>query len=147
MDTNVFTPMDVFHLPRYFIVPLFQRNYVWNEDEQWQPLWQDIRRMSELRVADPGTRSRHFLGAVVLQAQESSVSMLSTRNVIDGQQRITTLQIVMDATAAVFEELGLEMLSGRLEAFTHNPQNFVAPGEPRLKLRHTNRDQRMAWFR
>ena len=141
MDTNVYTPMNVFHLPRYFVVPLFQRPYVWSEELQWQPLWQDVRRMAELRLNDPSTAARHFLGAIVLQAQDSAVSTLETRNVIDGQQRLTTLQLLMDAAAAVLEEAGHDMLAGRLDAFTHNPANFVSAGEARLKLRHTNRDR------
>lgn len=141
MDTNVYTPMDVFYQPRYFNIPLFQRPYVWTEETQWQPLWQDVRRMAELRIEVPYQQARHFLGAIVLQKSDGAFDNLKTHNVIDGQQRLTTLQLLMDATAAVLEEGGQDTLASRLDEFTHNPANFVAPGQSRLKLRHSNRDR------
>ena len=67
------------------------------------PLWQDVRRMAELRLQNPATPSTHFLGAVVLQAQDNQTGSFQPRLVIDGQQRLTTLQLLMDATAAVLE--------------------------------------------
>jgi uncharacterized protein with ParB-like and HNH nuclease domain len=33
--------------PQRLIVPLFQRPYVWNEENQWEPLWKDMARMAE----------------------------------------------------------------------------------------------------
>ena len=70
VETNVRTPLDIFHLPQHLVVPIFQRPYVWDEADQWAPLWQDIRRVGELRLADPYSQATHFLGAVVVQAQE-----------------------------------------------------------------------------
>ena len=52
METNVRTPLDVFNLPQHLEVPLFQRPYVWDEAEQWLPLWQDVRRNAELHLTD-----------------------------------------------------------------------------------------------
>src|SRR3954469_23200415 len=98
METYVRTPMDVFNLPQLLLVPLFQRPYVWDETEQWLPLWEDVRRMAELRLVDPYSKATHFLGAVVLQAQDNPTGNLPARHVIDGQQRLTTLQLLMDAT-------------------------------------------------
>ncbi|MGB3764418.1 MAG: DUF262 domain-containing protein [Ornithinimicrobium sp.] len=141
METNVRTPMDVFNLPQHLTVPLFQRPYVWDEAEQWLPLWEDVRRMAELRLTDPYSSARHFLGAVVLQAQDNPTGNLPARNVIDGQQRLTTLQLLMDATAAVLDEHGLDNLSGQLEILTHNLALYVTDTRTRLKLRHTNKDQ------
>ena len=42
--------------PQHLVVPLFQRRYVWEETDQWLPLWQDVRRQAELVSAD-GTRT------------------------------------------------------------------------------------------
>ncbi len=99
MHTDVLTPMRVFALPQHLVVPLFQRPYVWDEREQWQPLWQDVRRMAELRLAMPGSQGTHFLGAVVLQAQDAPHGAVAVKNVIDGQQRLTTVQLLMDSPA------------------------------------------------
>ncbi|WP_375430161.1 DUF262 domain-containing protein [uncultured Friedmanniella sp.] len=133
--------MDIFTLPQHLVVPLFQRPYVWDETEQWLPLWQDVRRLAELRLNDPYSSATHFLGAVVVQAQDNQTGNLPARNVIDGQQRMTTLQLLMDATGAVLEEAGRDTLSGQLELLTHNLELYVTGGATRLKLRHTNRDQ------
>ena len=141
METNVRTPLDIFNLPQHLVVPLFQRAYVWDETEQWLPLWQDVRRLAEHRVNDPYSSATHFLGAVVVQAQDNQTGNLPGRNVIDGQQRLTTLQLLMDAAGSVLEEAGLDMLSGQLEVLTHNLELYVTGGDTRLKLRHTNRDQ------
>lgn len=141
METNVRTPMDVFNLPQHLVVPLSQRPYVWDESEQWLPLWEDVRRMAQLRLADPYSNATHFLGAVVLQAQDNPTGNLPARNVIDGQQRLTTLQLLMDATGAVLDEHGLDNLSGQLEILTHNLELYVTGAGTRLKLRHTNKDQ------
>ncbi len=141
METNVRTPLDIFHLPQHLEVPLFQRPYVWDEAEQWLPLWQDLRRLTDLRLADPYSSAAHFLGAVVVQAQDNQMGNLPARNVIDGQQRLTTLQLLMDATGSVLEEAGLDALSGQLDVLTHNLELYVTGGGTRLKLRHTNRDR------
>jgi len=140
VETNVRTPLDVLNLPQHLVIPLFQRPYVWDEAEQWLPLWQDVRRMAELRLNDPYSSATHFLGAVVVQAQDNQTGDLPARNVIDGQQRLTTLQLLMDAAGSVLEEAGLDALSGQLEVLTHNLELYVTGGASRLKLRHTNRD-------
>lgn len=114
MDTNVSTPMEVFYQPRYFNIPPFQRPYAWTEEAQWQPLWHDVRRMAELRIEAPYQQARHFLGAIVLQKNDGAFDNLKTHNVIDGQQRLTTLQLLMDAAALVLEERGQDTLASRL---------------------------------
>lgn len=141
VETNVRTPMQIFSLPQQLVVPLFQRPYVWDEDEQWEPLWSDIRRLTELRLRDPFSTPTHFLGAVVVQAQDGQLGNMQASNIIDGQQRLTTLQLVMDAAGAVLESAGLDLLAGQLESLTHNQSTFVPVGQSRLKIRHTNRDQ------
>ncbi len=140
METNVRTPLDIFHLPQHLVVPIFQRPYVWDEADQWVPLWQDVRRIAELRLSDRYNQAAHFLGAVVLQAQENAAGVMQSRNVIDGQQRITTLSLLMDATGAALEPAGFGKLAGQLEDLTHNSDRHVRAEEDLLKLRHTNRD-------
>lgn len=140
METFKRTPMQLFNLPQHFVIPLFQRPYVWKEAEQWDPLWSDIRRVAEVRIAEPHREATHFFGAVVLQAQEVQSRRLIAWNVIDGQQRLTTLQIVADAACALLEEADHVKLAGQLDDLTHNSEKYVDDGESRLKLRHLNRD-------
>lgn len=133
--------MQLFNLPQHFVIPLFQRPYVWKEAEQWEPLWQDIRRITELRIAEPSRNATHFLGAVVIQSHETQTKQLPTWNIIDGQQRLTTLQLLTDATSALLAEAGHLKLAGQLERLTHNEEIYVADAESRLKVRHLNKDR------
>jgi len=141
METFKRTPLQLFNLPQHFVIPLFQRPYVWKEDEQWEPLWNDVRRIAELRIAEPHLNATHFLGAVVLQSHEAQGTRLTTWNVIDGQQRLTTLQILADAACALLAEAGNARLSGQLERLTHNDEIYVEGSQSRLKVRHLNKDQ------
>lgn len=141
METTVRTPLAVFNLPQQLQIPLFQRPYVWNEEDQWLPLWKDVQRLVELRLSGSDLSATHFLGAVVVQAHPQKMGSLVVHNIIDGQQRLTTLQLLADATGAVLEELNLDDLAGQLEDLTHNSSRYVPEGESSLKLRHTNRDR------
>ncbi|MGR4928180.1 DUF262 domain-containing protein [Bradyrhizobium sp. CAR08] len=90
---------ELFQKDRRYIVPLYQRAYVWNEAEQWEPLWDDIQRQAEACIASKtGSPKRsHFLGAVVLNVQKIVGSAVARSEIIDGQQRLTTLQIFICA--------------------------------------------------
>ena len=60
-------------------IPLFQRPYVWNEEKNWEPLWDDIRSLVERNLAGSEGRT-HFIGALVLdQLQGSTGSVGRTR--------------------------------------------------------------------
>lgn len=141
MKTDVTTPQGIFGMPQHLTVPIYQRPYVWTEDEQWGPLWADIRRISEHRLSSTGSIATHFLGAVVTQQAETGAVGVQEYLIVDGQQRLTTLQLLLDATAAAFAERELVALQGQLEFLTHNGTQFVGEGTTGLKLRHTNRDR------
>ncbi|MBI4939660.1 MAG: DUF4357 domain-containing protein [Actinobacteria bacterium] len=141
MDTHVRTPLAVFNQPQKLVVPLFQRPYVWDEENQWAPLWQDVRRLAEYQLSHPGSSAAHFLGAIVIQAMDVSPGALQSWAIIDGQQRLTTLQLLLDATAAVLDVAELDQLQEQLQWLTHNASAFVVGDDVTLKLRHTNRDR------
>lgn len=65
-------------------IPRFQRDYSWGEDE-WDDLWQDI-----LGTIALGGEPAHYMGYLVLQSTDDK-----TFDVIDGQQRLTTLSIIV----------------------------------------------------
>jgi alkylated DNA nucleotide flippase Atl1 len=141
VETNVRTPQDVFMQPQHLVVPPFQRPYVWEKEEQWAPLWQDVRRVAELRPAQPAADVKHFLGAIVVQAQEPILGGLPASSIIDGQQRLTTLQLLMDAAAAALEAASHDHLAAQLGQLTHNQDIYVHGLPTRLKLRHSNKDR------
>lgn len=142
METQVRNPQMVFMQPQRLIVPLFQRPYVWNESNQWAPLWADVVRVAERVVAMPlGRPQPHFLGAVVLQQMLNPVGMLQQRLVIDGQQRLTTLQILLDALHAELVAVDAIQPALRLESLVANPEPFCVHPEDRFKVWPTNRDR------
>lgn len=141
MKTDLATPQGIFGMPQHLTVPIYQRPYVWTQEDQWAPLWGDIRRLTEHRLDNPGSTATHFLGAVVTQDAPTGPVGMQEFQIVDGQQRLTTLQLILDATAAAFSARGLDALAARLNFLTHNDRMFVGEGEPALKLRHTNRDR------
>lgn len=141
MDTHVRTPQAIFIQPQHLVVPRFQRPYVWEQEEQWVPLWQDVRRLVALRSAQTTASATHFLGAIVIQAQDPMVGDLQAFSIIDGQQRLTTLQLLMDATAAVLESRGHDALAAQLDRLTHNEAMYMPDAPTTLKLRHSNKDR------
>lgn len=141
MKTDVTTPQGIFGMPQHLTVPVYQRPYVWNEEEQWGPLWADIRRIADHRLSASGASATHFLGAVVIQQADIQPAGVQEFLIVDGQQRLTTLQLILDATAAAFSERDLDALMGQLEFLTHNASVYRGPDETGLKLRHTNRDR------
>src|SRR5580700_515159 len=142
METQVRTPQMVFMQPQRLIVPLFQRPYVWNEDNQWEPLWGDVVRVAQRLLADAHARHQpHFLGAVVLQQLQNPSGTMQERTIIDGQQRLTTLQLLLDALHVELLAVGAEQPAMRVETLVMNARPFWEHPEDRFKVWPTNRDR------
>jgi hypothetical protein len=128
--------------PQRLLVPLFQRPYVWNEELQWEPLWKDLERVAGRLLQSPqGGIAPHFLGAVVLQQLPNPSGDLQQRTVIDGQQRLTTLQLLLDALHAEIAQAGVATPAARLEPLIANAEAFCRHREDRFKVWPTNRDR------
>jgi uncharacterized protein with ParB-like and HNH nuclease domain/predicted transport protein len=74
-----------------FVIPVFQRDYSWTEPQCTQ-LWSDV-----LRAATSGDERGHFLGSVVYIATGDSLAGFTRWLLIDGQQRLTTLTLLLTA--------------------------------------------------
>ena len=85
MEAGKRTIRDIFNRGRNLEIPFFQRAYVW-DTEQWQRFLEDMRMVSI-------TKRPYFLGSVILKQQETASNKDSILTVIDGQQRLTTLNI------------------------------------------------------
>jgi len=87
MEAGKRTISEIFNGSRILEIPFFQRSYVWNKD-QWARLLEDMMEVSRLNKP-------YFLGSLILKQQETSTSASSgdVRTLIDGQQRLTTLNI------------------------------------------------------
>lgn len=127
--------------PQRLVVPLFQRPYVWNEENQWEPLWSDVVRLAERILLRPTDRHHpHFLGAVVLQQVQKQTGQMQERTIIDGQQRLTTLQLLMDALGAELQ-VSNPNSALKLDALVTNPEHYRAKSVDRFKVWPTNRDR------
>jgi hypothetical protein len=143
MKADTHTPAEIFGAPVRYLVPLFQRPYVWNRQEQWEPLWGDVQTVTEQLLASTSspTVAPHFLGAIVLEQQWSATAYLPIRNVIDGQQRLTTLQILLDAAQLVAEQHGNRVDAHALQTLVLNPKELTQDPDEVFKVWPTNRDQ------
>lgn len=142
MDTQVRTPQAIFMQPQRLLVPLFQRPYVWNEEQQWEPLWRDLERVAMRGQKFPDrVQQPHFLGAVVFQQEMTQTSDLQQRTVIDGQQRLTTLQVLLDALHSEILLVGAKSSAARLEPLIRNGDAFCQNSEDKFKVWPTNRDR------
>ncbi|MEP7224340.1 MAG: DUF262 domain-containing HNH endonuclease family protein, partial [Actinomycetota bacterium] len=154
LKADTLTLTQLFNKPVSYVVPLFQRPYVWKKVEHWEPLWNDIRNVAERLLAerqraaagdtDVGLAEQqtpaHFLGAVVLEQMMFGAGMIERRHVIDGQQRLTTLQLLLDAAHDVAAELGdpTEKLFAKL---TDNDPDLVQQLSDNYKVWPTNFDE------
>lgn len=119
-------------------VPPFQRDYSWTEDE-WDDLWQDI-----LGLFGDEAEPAHYLGYLVLQSADSK-----RFDIIDGQQRMTTLSLMILSGLAYLQDLidsGMDADNNRRrkEQLQGSYIGYLDPVSlvPRSKLelnRHNNR--------
>lgn len=140
MKVEVVKPVDVFYNPVRLLMPLFQRPYVWNKENQWWPLWQDVTRLVEV-IQGPNPAATHFLGAIVIQQVPVPLGALPAWSVVDGQQRLTTLQLFLDSLHAVLDGRGWASLAQTVEPLVENPQARWKTPHDRFKLWPTNKDR------
>ena len=157
MDANPYPLRQILTLERRYVIPTFQRDYEWTEDGQWELLFDDLDAIAE-RLG--GTRrdaaqqgrstaeadrnvSPHFLGAVVLDQLPSPAGGIDMRAVIDGQQRITTLQLLIRGLLDVLLEHESPR-RGMVRRLLRNPEDVVTSPDEAHKLWPRKRD-RDAW--
>lgn len=141
MKADTLTPSELFGGKVHYEIPPYQRPYVWNEEDQWAPLWDDIVRVATNEIVSPPSNKGasslehgHFLGAVVYESVPPIAGDVTRHKVIDGQQRTTTLQLLLDAIQQVFVERGHGDLAEDLEGLILNSGNKFKGARERFKL-------------
>ena len=118
---------------KQYVVPLFQRPYSWSE-KQWKTLWTDIVEQSQHDDGRP-----HFFGSIVTTPAKSVPQGVGKYLLIDGQQRITTTQVLLAAirdSAARLEDMKLrDRIDGQYLT------NAYEEDDERLKLLPTQDDR------
>lgn len=140
MNTGILTIRTIFGQQRRHLVPLFQRPYVWGQRDQWEPLWNDLRSLAERLLRGQETRS-HFLGAIVLDQVQMPTGYIESRWVIDGQQRLTTMQVVLEAFSDLCQQYGVKQKGSALLALTRNANPMEESPDVEFKVWPTNSDR------
>ena len=114
-------------------------------------LWADVEDIANILVkeaatrdadiVDPASVEAHFLGAVVLKMSGNTPDLARQLRVIDGQQRLTTLQLLVAAAVTELEDVGLSIPADRLKELTANSARSVSSGNYSFKISH-HRHQR-----
>ncbi|WP_416210353.1 DUF262 domain-containing protein, partial [Frankia sp. Cr1] len=121
---------------RQYQVPLYQRTYSW-QDEQLRRLWDDVVKLADDRAEDP--KATHFIGSVVLAPQDIGPVGVQQYLVVDGQQRLTTLSLLLcalrDHRAATEEPIHRDRINDKYLV------NQWEPEDQRLKLLPTQADR------
>jgi uncharacterized protein with ParB-like and HNH nuclease domain len=122
------------------VVPLFQRPYIWEQEKNWEPLWDSIQDVAERRLNN-GNHRPYFLGAVVLDRLRTLTGDIDARQVIDGQQRMTTFQIALAALRDVCSSVGDERFFKAYTKLTANDIPLSDEPDDVFKVWPTNTDR------
>ena len=149
MNADILDLRALFEKPVSYRIPQFQRAYAWKQDSQWKPLWEDINSLT-LRVlnSDEGDKILpHFMGAIVLQQQRSNTGEVEKRLIVDGQQRLTTLQLLVKAAEQVFQSRNDGPRAFRLRELTMNQEIHLGVGgyDNQTKIKQSNLNDQKAF--
>lgn len=126
---------------KQFVIPIYQRTYSW-DSKQCSQLWDDIAR-----VATDEQIPSHFIGSVVyIEEGIYQVTAVPRLLVIDGQQRLTTLSLLILALADVLEERGVDLQIGEAAISPRKLRNYYLvnneeEGDQRYRLVLTRSDR------
>lgn len=129
-----------------FCVPIYQRHYVWTREKQWEPFWNDVRTKAIERLNGRERRFSHFMGAVVLEARLAASSrQVTSFQVVDGQQRLTTFQLYLAAARDYAKQAQFEDTVGLIEGYLFNEkQHLMADPEiEKFKIWPTKYDREL----
>lgn len=141
MKANAVPLLAIFEKKMCLEVPLFQRQYVWGREQQWEPLWEDISHKFTDYLEGRKDAPVHFLGAMVLDLKQTPTTHVEKRQVIDGQQRLTTLQIFLAAFRDFCRAEGVEDLAQECDSFTINKGMMANPQIDQFKVWPTQLDR------
>lgn len=141
MKANAIPVLGIFERKMRLEVPIFQRQYVWKQEEHWAPLWEDIERKFSEHLGGRKDAPVHFLGAMVLDSKQVPITHVEKRQVIDGQQRLTTLQIFLTAFRDFCREEHVDDLAEECDQYILNRGMMADADVDRFKVWPTQRDR------
>lgn len=153
MDAKTYPLQEILKPERRYVIPTFQRDYEWTRKGQWELLFDDLAttadRLIDVRTSgDEGSKlkareqsiSPHFLGAVVCASLPFATGGVALRSVIDGQQRLTTIQLLIRGLLDVLNETGSERAKS-VRRMLFNPDDVVEAPDEVYKLWPRRKDR------
>lgn len=128
LQANARTLTNVLSVNKKYVVPRFQREYSWGK-EQISELWNDI--ISNIYWDESEKQyhfSEYFIGALVLVGQETSLELM----IVDGQQRLTTLTILLSSLCDRFKQQNEEAVAQSI--YNNYISGIDDDGKPFFKL-------------
>ena len=111
MKPSIQTLGQILYSPSQYVIPVFQRNYRW-ETAQWAKLWDSLEEIQK-----PTKKGNHFMGFLVFVPGLAQPGQNTTFHLIDGQQRLTTLSLLLAAIRNVAREEGQEELADEIDQY------------------------------
>ena len=136
MDVQDATLGRILEGSNQYLVPLYQRPYSWTA-KNWDTLWRDIVELAEVRKHSPDVT--HFTGTLVLEASSVTTGMTQFV-VVDGQQRLTTLSVLLAAITQHWESDGEPQAAKRIrDQYLIYP--YADDSDSHYRLRPANFDE------
>ena len=155
MDAKTYPLQDILKPERRYVIPTFQRDYEWTQEGQWRLLFEDLESTADrlLEVRNAGVEgqalkaseqniSPHFLGAIVCAAIPFSTGGVAPRSVIDGQQRLTTVQLLVRGLADALTAAGSDRTKS-VRRMLFNPDDVVETPDEVYKLWPRRKDREL----
>lgn len=138
MQPSKTTVTGLFSMPHQYQIPIFQRGYVWTLEKQVGPLWADIQDRSDAVLEQQALAAKgaaivakslpkHFLGSIVMTPVPNTFGRVPAFEVIDGQQRSTTLQLLLLAFRQAALQLADSPIPQMLDGLARNPGPYQRP--------------------
>ena len=137
MNSTVTSILTFLEGSKQFVIPIYQRTYQWKR-EQCDQFWDDI-----LTVGSSPEPKPHFFGSIVYMDPKEPQTIGDVRKifVIDGQQRLTTLSLLLSALRRVIQEQGVDIGIRAKELSNRYLFNDDKVGESRYKQLLTQSDK------
>lgn len=133
--------IELFDGKKRYLIPLYQRQYAWSVEPQLKLLWEDICRAYERLLADRASMAPHFMGAMVVAQIKTYGKQVQAFEVIDGQQRLTTFQLLLGALRDVAATNG-SSYAAEIQKYLLNDGVMETPDVERFKVWPSLMDRR-----
>jgi len=147
MESRVLSLDDVLRERQRWCVPVYQRHYAWDvgDDGQLTRLWEDLEEKANESLAG-GSVYPHYIGAIIVaEPPNQPFGTVRQRLLVDGQQRITTFQLLLAAIREVARQQKSDNLIPVIDAYLFNALSggMSQPGVEKYKLWPSSFDRKL----